>query len=248
MKKVLLVAVLVFATIVNAQVKPGERLVFVGSYNMSGLMTQIAQVTMQTNTVSTSKKTFLHLSWEASTYSKWDNFFKIRDYFETYVDPSTFKPALFKRNTLEGKYTKTEKYIFNGASVTGTSKTKNRAVVPVNFRVSGGAQDIISMIYKLRTQDLAGMKPGQIRAFSVVFDQKEYPVWVKMIAVETITAGSLGKRPCYKMSIASKTDKLKGADKNLIWFTADAQKVPVMVRFSIPVGTGQIVLTSASGI
>jgi hypothetical protein len=50
------------------------------------------------------------------------------------------------------------------------------------------------------------------------------------------------------MSIASKTDKLKGADKNLIWFTADAQKVPVMVRFSIPVGTGQIVLSSASGI
>ena len=62
MKKVLLMAVLVFTTLVNAQIKPGERLVFVGSYNMSGLMTQIAQVTMQTNTVSTSKKTFLHLS------------------------------------------------------------------------------------------------------------------------------------------------------------------------------------------
>ena len=44
MKKVLLMAALVFATLVNAQIKPGERLVFVGSYNMSGCIVTGKQI------------------------------------------------------------------------------------------------------------------------------------------------------------------------------------------------------------
>jgi hypothetical protein len=50
------------------------------------------------------------------------------------------------------------------------------------------------------------------------------------------------------LSISAKTDALKGKDKNLIWLTADANKIPALLKFSIPVGTGQLTLTSASGI
>jgi hypothetical protein len=65
---------------------------------------------------------------------------------------------------------------------------------------------------------------------------------------ETVNAGNLGKKECYKLSISAKTDALKGKDKNLIWLTADANKIPALLKFSIPVGTGQLTLTSASGI
>jgi hypothetical protein len=34
----------------------------------------------------------------------------------------------------------------------------------------------------------------------------------------------------------------------LIWLTADAKKIPTLIKFSIPVGTGQLTLTSATGI
>jgi hypothetical protein len=50
-----------------SQIKSGEKLVFAASYDMSGLMTQLAQVTMETETMKTSKNTFLHLSCQAST-------------------------------------------------------------------------------------------------------------------------------------------------------------------------------------
>jgi hypothetical protein len=49
------------------QIKSVEKLVFAASYYMSGLMTQLAQVTMETETMKTSKNTFLHLSCQAST-------------------------------------------------------------------------------------------------------------------------------------------------------------------------------------
>ncbi len=44
------------------------------------------------------------------------------------------------------------------------------------------------------------------------------------------------------------TNKFKGKVKNLIYVTADAKKVPALIKFSIPVGVGQLTLTSASGI
>lgn len=249
MKKIFLTVCLVIATsLVSAQIKPNERLVYAASYNMSGLMTHIAQVTMQSEVIKTSKKTYLHLSWEAATFSKWDSYFKIRDLYETYVDPVSLKPSLYKRSISEGAYVKTEKCIFNGQTVTSTSQKKNRPEVKKIFTVGGSTQDIISLIYKLRTTDVSVLKPGQSKVFILVFDQKEYPVFVKMLGVETMSAGPLGSKACFKMSISAKTDKLKGTDKNLIWLTKDAKKIPVLVRFSIPVGTGQMVLTSAAGI
>lgn len=217
---------------------------------MSGLMTQLAQVTMSTETIRTSKKSFLHLNFEASTFSKWDSFFKIRDLYETYVDPATLKPSLYKRGIYEGGYTKTEKYIFSpdGRSITSSTRKKTGPETRKVFPIGGSTRDIISMIYKLRTVNFAQFKPGQSVSFSVVFDEKEYPVYVKYMGVETVSAGVFGKKQCFKLSIAARTDKLRGKDKNLIWITADAAKVPVLIRFSIPVGTGQLSLSSASGI
>ena len=249
-KTVFVVCILFCYGIGFSQIKPNERLVYAASYKMSGLMTQLAQVTMSTETIKTSKKNFLHLTWEASTFSKWDNYFKIRDLYETYVDPVTLKPSLYKRSMLEGRYTKSEKYIFNpnGHSISSTTKKMNRPETQKNVSLGSSTRDIISMIYKLRTVNFAGFKPGQSASFVIVFDEKEYPVYVKYMGIETVSAGNFGKKQCFKVSIAAKTDKLRGKDKNLIWITTDANRVPVLIRFSIPVGVGQLSLTSASDI
>jgi hypothetical protein len=96
--------------------------------------------------------------------------------------------------------------------------------------------------------DFQNYKIGQTKSFVIVFDEKEIPVVVKFMGKETVTAGNLGKKDCYKISIAAKTDALKGKDKNIIWLTADAKKIPALIKFSIPVGTGQLTLSNASGI
>jgi hypothetical protein len=103
-------------------------------------------------------------------------------------------------------------------------------------------------LYVLRNLDFSKYKIGQTKSYTVVFDEKEIPVLLKFMGKETVNAGNLGKKECYKISIGAKTDVFKGKDKNLIWLTADANKIPAMIKFSIPVGTGQITLTSATGI
>jgi len=233
-----------------SQIKSGEKLVFAASYNMSGLMTQLAQVTMETETMKTSKNTFLHLSCQAATYSKWDSFFKIRDLYESYVNPTTLKPSLYKRNIFEGGFTKTEKYIFksDGRTVASTSKRKNNPETNRTFTVGNSTQDIVTLIYKLRTVDFQNFKKDQIKSLALVFDEKEIPVVVKFMGKETLSVGNLGTKECYKIAIGAKTQVLKGKDKNIIWLTADTKKIPALIKFSIPVGTGQLTLSNASGI
>jgi hypothetical protein len=233
-----------------AQVKSGEKFVYAASYNMAGLMTQLAQVKMETNTVKTSKTTYLHLSCEAVTFSKWDSYFKIRDLYESYVNPLTLKPSMYKRDINEGGYTKKEKYIFtnNGRTVTSTMQKRKRPETKKTFNVGASTQDVVSILYKLRTIDFRNHKPGQTDSFTIVFDEKEIPVVVKYMGRENVSAGNLGEKECYKVSISAKTDALKGKDKNLIWLTADSAKVPALIKFSIPVGTGQLTLKTASGI
>jgi len=217
---------------------------------MSGLMTQLAQITMSTETVKTSKSTLLHLSCEAATYSKWDSFFKIRDIYESYVNPFTLRPSLYKRDIFEGKYTKREKYIFksDGKTIESTVNKKNTPETKKTFQVGGATQDVVSILYKLRTIDFSKFKSGQIQSFVVVFDEKQMNVSAKFMGKESISAGNLGKKECYKISIGAKTQALKGTDKNIIWLTADASKVPALIKFSIPVGTGQLTLINASGL
>jgi hypothetical protein len=234
----------------NSAVKSGEKFVYAASYNMSGLMTQLAQVKMETETVKTSKNTLLHLSCEATTFSKWDSFFKIRDLYESYVNPATLKPSLYKRDIFEGKYTKKEKYIFKneGRTVESTMSKKNMSPIKKNFNIGASTHDVISTLYQLRTVDFSKFKPGQIKTFTVIFDEKEMTVSAKFMGKETVNAGNLGKKECYKISIGAKTQALKGTDKNIIWLTADNAKVPALIKFSIPVGTGQLTLTNASGL
>lgn len=229
-------------------VKSGEKFTYAASYNMSGLMTQLAQVKLETETVKTSKNTLLHLSCEATTFSKWDSFFKIRDIYESYVNPVTLKPILYKRDILEGKYTKKEKYIFkNGNTIVSTVKKKSAPETKKTFSVGSSTNDIVTVLYQLRNVDFSKFKSGQTQTFTVVFDQKEMVVSAKYMGRETVKAGNLGTKECYKISIAAKTKALKGTDKNIIWLTADAKKVPALIKFSIPVGTGQLTLTNASG-
>jgi hypothetical protein len=231
----------------NTAVRPGETLVFDASYNMSGLGTNLAEVTLSTETVKTSKSTLMHLRCSAATFTKWDSFFKIRDLYESYVNPNTLAPSLYKRNISEGGYEKEEKYVYlPSTKKINTTKIRKGKKEEGTITYKNGIDDVVTTLYKIRNADFGKMKVGESKSFSILFDAKEIPVSIKYLGKETVKAGPLGNKTCYKMSISAATDKLKGKDKNLVWFTADERKIPVMMRFSIPVGTGELTLKKAT--
>jgi len=230
-----------------AQIKPNEKLVYVASYNMNGLMTTMAQLSIETELLKTSKSTYLHTSLTAETYKKWESYFKMRDLYESYVNPKTLKPSMYKRNVNETGYTKTEKYIFSkdGKSIKSTSQRKTSPETKRTVSISENTTDIVSLMLKLRTLDYQNFKLGQKKTLKLVFDEKEFSVSITFKGKETIKNNLLGAKSCYKISIGADSDALSGKDQNLMWLSED-EKIPVLVKFNIPVGAGQLELKSIS--
>ena len=238
----------------NQTIGFGEELIFTASYNMSGLLTDIAQFKMETSEVKTSKSTLMRLKCTAATYSKWDNFFKIRDLYESYVNPKTLTPYLYKRDISEGGYYKFMQYKYNHKSKSVTSlkrkkrKDGNTWDEKKILNIGASTKDIVSLLYNIRNLDIQKASPGDKQNFTILFDNEEVIISIKYISKETIST-KIGKKECYKLSLSVKgKDVLKGSESNLLWLTADANKVPVYAKFKIPVGNGELKIVSASGL
>ncbi|NRA94415.1 MAG: DUF3108 domain-containing protein [Psychroserpens sp.] len=257
MKYTLILFCFLYAVSLNSQntaVGSNEKLVFSASYNMSGLLTDIAEVTMETSEVTTSKSTLLRLKCTAATYSKWDSFFNIRDLYESYVSMKYLTPFLYKRDIDEGGYKKFMQYKFKHKSSSVESIKRKRRKDGGTWeekkllRINGSTKDLVTTIYHIRNQNIAQAKPGDSQTFIVLFDNTEFFMNVKFLKKETI-ATSLGNKECYKLAISlNNSDVLQGTNDNLLWLTADANKIPVFAKFKIPVGNGELKIKSATGL
>ena len=65
----------------NTAVNTNEKLIYTASYTLSGLLTEIAQISLETSLVKTSTATLMKLKFTATTFSKFYNFFKVRDLY-----------------------------------------------------------------------------------------------------------------------------------------------------------------------
>lgn len=227
----------------------GEKLTYTASYNMSGILTDIAEVTMETSEAKTSKATLLRLKCSATTYSKWDNFFKIVDLYESYVNPKNLTPYLYKRDIKEGNYTKFMKYTFDQKSNTikSVQRKKNNIEENKTFSINPGTKDIVSTLYNIRLFDFKSMSIGSKKSFIIVFDREEVKAQITYLGKEYIST-NIGKRDCYKLAISSSENVLQGKNNNLLWLTADENKIIVYGKFKIPVGTGELKIKSAQGL
>jgi hypothetical protein len=245
--------ILLIATTANAQnnaISAQEKLTYTASYNMSGILTDIAEVTMETSAVKTSKATLLRLKCTAATYSKWDNFFKIRDLYESYVNPNTLAPYLYKRDINEGSYYKFMQYTFSHKTNTVKSiqKKKKNQEQKKDVSIKSGTKDIISTLYNIRLFDYKSMAVGTKKSFTIIFDREETKAQITYLGKETIST-ALGSKQCYKLAIGSQDNVLKGgSNSNLLWLTADENKIIVYGKFNIPVGNGELKIKSASGL
>lgn len=255
MKKYVLLLAFLLSTLhlVSAQNLPfsgNEKLTYDVSYNMGGgLMTSFGQVTMQTSKVKTKKSTLYHLKCTASTYSKFDSYFKIRDLYESYINPKNLKPLLYKRDTDEGGHKRYEKYTFNHkAKTVKTLYRKRDRETTKDIGLGGETRDLVSTLYYIRSLPVGQAKTGDSKTFKILFDRKEKFVRLTFLGKETLST-ALGKKECFKIAVDVTNEKiLKGTNKNIMWLSADEHKLPIQIKFNIAVGAGTLKIKTASGL
>lgn len=229
--------------------KSGEHLTYVASYNMSGLLTTFAQIDMKTAAVHTKTKSYMHLKCTANTFEKWDSYFKIRDLYEAYVNPYNSKPSLYKRDTNENGTIRKETYKYKGNTVEATYVRGQSGKVRAKFSITPNTKDVVSTLYYIRNLPIENAKAGDQKDFEVAFDRKIKTVTLQFLGTETIST-ALGEKKCYKIAVSLKKENLLkgGKGNNIIYITADKNKVPVLIKFNIAVGNGQLKLKQAKNL
>ena len=179
----------------------------------------------------------------AQTIGVADYLFKIRDRYETIIDPTTQLPHLSIRDINEGRYHNYNEVTYNRKEEKAISK---RTGV---HKLTADIQDILSTFYFARnnsfTEDLT---PNQILIFKPFFCDEIFELILRYRGTEIVDT-KFGAIECYKFSLCErKNNAIETLDHMSFWVSRDGNRAPIKVEFEIVVGSFVVELDTYSGI
>jgi len=187
-------------------------------------------------------KELIHAVGIGKTLGGFNTFYRVYDVYETYLDKNQAVPWYFKRRVDEGGYKISQDYVFNQ----NTKKVKNEK--GKIYSVPTATQDMISSFYHARSLDMRNMHYGKTFDMNVFMDDELFTLKIKYLGDEKITIRK-GEFLCHKFGPVMQKGRYfeKEEDVNF-WITADANKIPVLVKAKIPVGSVKLQLVEWSGL
>ncbi|MDQ3190543.1 MAG: DUF3108 domain-containing protein [Bacteroidota bacterium] len=225
----------------NRAFKKGEVLKYNIHYGLINAGDAILKV--KTDTVNIGKRDIWLISLLLKSNSKFDMFFKVRDYFESYIDQEAIVPWVFIRRCQEGN-TKIDRSTFfdryNNKVI--SDKGIHESTTPANI------QDVISAFYYIRCLDFSNGNFGKEDSLTTFFDDELFNFRFKFLGKDVITT-PLGSFSCLKFCpILSSNELFNNEEDILLWITDDENKVLIRGQVNIPVGSIKMDLTHYSGL
>lgn len=231
----------------NSVFRVGENLKYEISYNW-GL------VWLDAGVINFSVKDYkgkLRLIGTGKTYKSYDWMFKVRDTYQSVVEPSSLDPIYFKRNVDEGGYIIKSQYKYNKKNKLIYSKYKvnDNAEKLDTIKREHGAVDIVTLLYKTRLINIDKMKKGDVVKLHVVFDNEITEIQLKHEGVEKVKIKSLGKYNSVKFSVnLIGGDYFEDGEKMYLWVSNDKNRIPLMVEAPILIGKLKMHIVSHEGL
>ncbi|OAB80098.1 DUF3108 domain-containing protein [Cochleicola gelatinilyticus] len=247
MKKVLTLLLIFNITLVMAQDRAfgdGEYLKFRVHY---GLVTA-GYATLEVDEVRLNGKEVFHIQGFGATTGLSKFFFKVEDKYQSYVDKEKDIPYRFIRKIDEGGYTKDIQIDFNHASgMARVNDKKHNKIEEVPLPPS--PQDMVSAFYYLRNHvDIATVKEGDVVDMNMFFDRGNHKFRLKFLGRETLKT-NFGKVPCLKFRPYVEAGRVFKEEESLtVWVTDDENKMPVLIKAELAVGSLKASLTEYKGL
>jgi hypothetical protein len=214
----------------NTAFKDGETVTMRVYYSTLGMFIGAGDATFTTTLERFNGKPVYHCVGDGKTFSFFDNFFKVRDRYETYIDTATMLPVKFVRNVSEGGYKAYNNVTFNRSAKTATT-TKGV------FEVTDCIQDVVSATYYARNIDFKKYKPGDRIPFDMFLDDEVYHLYLRYIGKETIKT-RYGKFRSIKLKpLLIKGTIFKGGEQMNVWMSDDPNHLLLRVESPISVGS-----------
>jgi hypothetical protein len=222
-----------FCDMRNSAFHAGEIITYKVFYTVAGAYLGAGEATFRSTIENLNNKPVYHITGEGKTYSFYDNFFKVRDKYESYIDTATLQPYRFIRNVNEGTYKKYENVTFN--------KSTNTAVTNSGvYKVPECVQDVLSSIYFARNIDFDQYKPEDKIRFSMFLDNEVYEMYIRYLGKETVKT-RYGKFKAIKFKpLLIKGTIFEGGEKMTVWVSDDQNRIPVRIESPISVGSVKV--------
>ena len=222
-----------FCGLPNQAFQAGESITFKVYYTLAGVYIAAGEATFTVVLENLYDKPVYHVTGAGKNYSFLDNFFKVRDKYESFIDTATLQPLKFLRNVSEGSYRKYENVSFN--------KTAHTAITNSGvFKTPDCIQDVLSTMYYARNIDFDKMKPGDKIPFSMFLDNQVYNLYIRYVGKEIIKT-KYGKFRAIKIKpLLIKGTIFEGGEKMTVWISDDANHIPVRVESPISVGSVKV--------
>ncbi len=202
----------------------GEKLVFEISYGPINAGTAVMEISQ---IVQLQGRDCYHIISTARSNKFFSSFFKVEDRAETFVDTGGLFPWRFEKHLREGKYKADRFANFDQVNHTVTTDRGEMEIPPY-------VQDVLSTLYYIRTQDIV---VGQSLYVDNHSGKKIYPLEVKVHRRERVKVPA-GSFDCFVVQPILKAGGVfKHEGKLTVWLTADEQKMPVLMKSKVLIGS-----------
>lgn len=241
----------VSCAIKNNSFGSGEQLTYVLSYTWFFIWTDVGEATFTVKQDEKFGQDALHLHTYGMSYPFYDVFFKVRDIYESWVDPNSLQPIYFNRDINEGGYTKENEYVFDWENGLVNARIRRRGgenrfyEVPVN----PCTYDVVTAIYVARNLDFSNLSPNQSFPVDVMLDREVYNVSYTYMTRELKKIKNIGTFSTLKFRVELVAgDVFKKGQYLYVWVTDDDNRIPVFIESPIRVGSVKARLATYSGL
>lgn len=229
----------------------GEQVSYTVSYNWGPVWVDAGIVTFSVNTEVYRGKDVLHLKASGRTFSSYDLLFKVRDYYDAWVEPEHLRTMDFRRYTYEGGYSllNTLNFNYSNHKIISNTKTNNNPQRTDTINLLPCSFDMLTAVYYTRSLDLTSMKQDSKKQVKVFIDDGYYDITIRSMGKELVenTDGKFYR--CLKFAAKMVQGTIfKGDEDVLVWVTDDANRIPIYIEAKIIVGTVKAYLKEAKGL
>ncbi|MFN8242790.1 MAG: DUF3108 domain-containing protein [Ferruginibacter sp.] len=219
-----------FCGIKNTAFRVDEKVTMKVFYSTLGMYVGAGEAVFTTSLERFNGKPVYHCVGDGKTYSFFDNFYKVRDRYESYIDTASMLPVKFVRNISEGSYKKYNNVTFNHDANTAVSTNGV-------FKVTDCIQDVMSAVYYARNINFDKYKKDDKISFDMFLDDEVYHMYIRYMGKETIRT-RFGKYNAVRIKpLLIKGTIFEGGEKMNAWLSDDPNHLLLRVESPISVGS-----------
>ena len=204
----------------------------------------VGEATAKAEWIQRDGRRLLSLSMKAESNGIVEKLYPVRETLRTILEPVSFLPLSFEKDSHEGKRHYREITTFDHAAKKGhwKSLTKNKERT---FDIEADTRDLMGLMYWIRKDPI---REGETRNYWMMTDEKMYELIVEAGKKEELKLENYGKVPVIKMEPKGKFNGMfvrKG--RMFLWISDDARYTICRATASVPVASIKIVLKKVRG-